>query len=115
MSAVTGKEKIVNVRGLEVKVNELRYQGVKFLVGKIKDAQEGLSAERFLDSFEEALPHFCDLNKEKLMKENPYVSELLEIYEAFKEVNASFFLTLKKMGMGLGVNAATDESKSKTK
>jgi hypothetical protein len=81
---------MIKIDGLEITVKELRVKDIRQIVGRISDVSE-------LDQAMELLPLLTDLPPEKIDDLAP--SELNDIWEAAREVNAFFLSLMEKTGL----------------
>jgi hypothetical protein len=87
------KTKRLKIDNEEITVRELTVRQIYGLIDGGEEAAEASFAARF----DEFLSLATDLKKEKAMDMAP--SELNEVWEAFREVNAAFFSIMAKLGL----------------
>ena len=88
------KIKVIKVDDLEITVRELR---IKDIIELVEAADQKKNAGP-LETLKEYLPRLTDLEPEKAIGMAP--SELKEVFDAAKEVNAVFFDAARAMGAG---------------
>jgi hypothetical protein len=89
------KRKTITIDKKEITVLELR---VKDAIEIYEEIESGKGLEDLREQVEKFLPRATDINVEALKEFAP--SELKELYEAFKEVNAVFFEAVGSLGLG---------------
>lgn len=86
------KIKVIKIDDQEITVRELR---IKDLIELLESAEKK-TTPGFLEMLREYLPKLTDLDTEKAIGMAP--SELKEVFDAAKEVNAVFFDAARAMG-----------------
>lgn len=89
------KRKTVKIDDLEITVMELRVKDAIEIYEEI-ESEKGL--EDIRKQVEQFLPRAINIDVEALKEFAP--SELKELYEAFREVNAVFFEAARSLGLG---------------
>lgn len=103
------KQKTIKIDGKEITIRELKVKEIYRIISGAfeiagKKEQDG---EQSLEAFGEEISNFLttylplvtkDITHEDALDMAP--SELEELYEAFKEVNKTFFTVLQKVGAG---------------
>lgn len=87
------KTKTIKIDNLEVTFKELRVRDVRALM----DAADELNDGNLAAMFDRIVPLCCDFPKDKLEDLAP--SEMVVLYEAFKDVNEALLSGLKKSGL----------------
>ena len=93
----------------EVVVYELKVRDYKELLGKFGGNIE-MTPALFLENFSEIMPKATNLSMEDILDMAP--SEIMVIYENFKECNETFFGLLDKIGLGTMLDSLKEALKS---
>lgn len=92
------KIKRIKIDDLEITVKELRVKDVFTLLEKVNTDKKDFDFSSIKTLLEDAMPLACDIDIEKLRDMAP--SEIKEIVDTFKEVNAVFFDGARAAGLG---------------
>lgn len=90
------KTKKIKLDDKEIEIFELRVKDYLRVIDKVK-AEENMTPAMFFNEFKDIIPKCISISYDDLVEYAP--SELEELYEAFKECNASFFKLLGRMGL----------------
>ncbi len=102
--------KSLTIRGdVEINVYEVKLETAYGVLKTLKNRKEddGFDLEEIVDFVLEKTNDFTDLPKDQFMKLT--FSELKQVREAFKEVNADFLETLESIGLNLSAFQSKEE------
>lgn len=91
------KTKVVTIEGKDIVVKELTVKQVLGLFSKDGAKFGDITLPDVVDKFQDLLPIATGMTADELMEMAP--SELVTIYDTFKEVNAVFFEVLASLGI----------------